>query len=385
MLKVVSSIVGLIICFALRAQLESSDIYPISIDDDGNYSGYEALVQNNDIRLFALGEHWHNIKSVPKATFKLLKFLNENANVTVLAIEQGKSVAWMINSYLRSGDENMLSHITRNTMFWGKEHREFFRDLRNFNLQVSQEKQITVESIDIEYKMESAVFVINELIESKPLPEELNSTVGEFKRVYEETKVERESYDGIAVFFYYDRDFIQGLVIRTLADLEERSENYIDFFEDDFTTFATMILEMDDGLTFDYTNANQNYKFRDRIIYKNFIDLKDQYPNAGILCPIGMRHVENGSSLANLSNKPNSPFFNEVAIIRISALYNKAINAGDLKKINFNYPKQLKTNSATLIYHNPENSFLKSKKYDYTVFINENGSLTRFENILTER
>lgn len=384
MAKLVFTILFLAGHWGLLAQLQSSNIQAININDDGDYAGYD-LIDTDSITLFALGEHWHNIKRVPAATLKLLKYLNQTAGVKILAIEQGKSVAWMINQYLNSGDTIMLTHITRNTMFWAQEHREFFQELRNYNLEIPKSRQIVVKSIDIEYKMESAIFVINQFIENKDVPDNLTPTVGEFKRIYEETKAERESYEGIAIMFYYDRDFVQDLLVRTIADLEEKSGTYIDYFGEDFTAFATMILEMDDGLTFDYTNANQNYKFRDKIIYKNFSELVEEYPETRILCPIGIRHVEKGSSIHSLKTKANSPLHQQVSIIRISSLYNRAINAGDLKKINFNYPKQLKKNKGTLIRHDENEAFLKSKRYDYTIFINENGMLTPFENILTEQ
>ena len=104
-----------------HAQDLTSDITPISVEDDHDFSGYD-LLEIQDQRLFVLAEHWHNIQSVPKATLKLLQFLHGRANVRILAIEHGKSVASMINQYLETGNEEMLKHITRNTMFWGQEN-----------------------------------------------------------------------------------------------------------------------------------------------------------------------------------------------------------------------------------------------------------------------
>lgn len=367
-----------------NGQSASDNIQKISIEDDQNYSGYD-LIATEGVQLFALGEHWHNIRKVPRATMKLLEYLHKEANVRILAIEQGKSVAMMINQYLQDGDTLMLEHITRNTMFWGKENRDFFKDLREFNQGLNPGDEIVVQSIDIEYKMESAIFMINQFIGSQEVPTPLSSTVGEFQRVYMETKEHREQFDGLAVMFYYDRAFIQNLIIATINDLEKNSDLYIEFFGNQFTDFATMVLEMDDGLTFDYTNPNNNYKFRDRIIYKNFLSLIDENPGAGILCPIGMQHTLKGSSIQKLKEDASSPIKDQVSIIRISALYNKMINAPDLRKVNFNYPQQLKVNQATLIKHDPEDPALKNKKgFDYTFFINSNGSLTPFENILTE-
>ncbi|MEM7296893.1 MAG: hypothetical protein AAF391_01340 [Bacteroidota bacterium] len=377
------SIILLVLSCLVYAQTTPS-LRPFSVESDNDFGGYD-LLDIEDQKLFVLAEHWHNIRAVPKATLKTLRYLHTHGNVRILAIEQGKSVADMINLYLDSGDSTMLKHITRNTMFWGVEHRSFFKELRAFNLSLQSEERIKVQSIDIEYKMESAIFRINQLIGKKVIPASLQSTVGEFQRIYNETKEHREMYEGIAIMYYYDRDFVQQLVISSINDLEDNSQVYIDFFEDDFSQFATMILEMDDGLTFDYTNPNNNYRFRDKIIYKNFIQLEKENPDKGILCVIGMRHATKGSSIYDLNNRSSSPLQGKVMNIRISALYNKSINAGDLKKINFNFPKQLKVNSATLIKHDPGNSALKSSKdFDYTLFINESGSLTSFENILTE-
>ncbi|MEM6735048.1 MAG: erythromycin esterase family protein [Bacteroidota bacterium] len=364
---------------------DSKLVNSINIESNDNFSGFETI-EIADQQLFVLAEHWHNIKSVPKATLKLLRYLHKHANVRVLAIEHGKSTAFMINEYLLTGDELMLQHITRNTMFWAKENRKFFKDLRAFNLTLPEKDRVIVKSIDIEYKMEAAIFMINQFIGSKTIPDSLKTIIGEFRRIYEETKIHRESYEGLAIMYYYDREWIQQLIIETINDLEDNSEQYIDFFDEDFTQFATMILEMDDGLTFDYTNPNQNYRFRDRLIYKNFTELLESYPSVGILCPIGMRHVMKKSSIHNLEHRESSPVKGRVMNIRISALYKNFINASDLKKINYNYPKQLKVNDATLIKHIPENKILRSNKgFDYTIFINENGVLTPFEKVLNER
>lgn len=368
----------------LFSQTENSHFTTISIEDDHEYEGYE-LLETSDNQLFVLAEHWHNIQKVPKATLKLLRYLHKEANVRILAIEQGESVAFMINGYLESGDTIMLKHITRNTLFWGKENRQFFIDLRNFNLTLPVSERIGVWSIDIEYKMASAIYVINELIGQNNIPEPLSQTLGAFKFLFDDTKEHREQYDGLATMFYYDKELVTDLVLKTLNDLEVNSKEYISFFDDEFVQFATLILEMDDGLTFDYTNPNTNYKFRDRLIYKKTLDLIEDNPDTGILCVIGMRHATKGSSMRKLNDLSFSPLYGKVMTIRVSALLNKLITSSDLKRFNFSHPKQLKSNSATLIKHDPDDSALKSsKEFDYTIFINASGNLTPFENVYTE-
>lgn len=369
---------------SLFAQFSNSNHKTISIENDDNFQGFE-LLDTSDNQLFVLAEHWHNIQKVPEATLKLLKYLHQEGNVRILAIEQGESAAFMINSYLESGDTILLKHITRNTLFWGKENRQFFKDLRAFNLSLPESEQIGVWSIDIEYKMASAIYVINKLIEDKEIPKSLQATVGAFQYLFEDTREHREQYDGLAVMFYYDKELVEGLVLKTLNDIEINSEEYISFFGDDFVQFATLILEMDDGLTFDYTNPNTNYKFRDRLIYNKTIELVEENPNTGILCVIGMRHATKGSSMRKLNDLSFSPLYGKVMSIRISALLNKLITSSDLKRFNFNYPQQLKSNPASLIKHDPDDSALKSsKEFDYTLFINATGNLTPFEKVFTE-
>lgn len=370
----------LISCVISFAQIPSN-IQSVSIEKDENFEGFDQLALDSN-KLFVLAEHWHNIRTVPRATMKVLRYLHRHGNVRILAIEQGASAAHMINSYLKSGDTTMLRHIARNTMFWGKENWAFFEDLREFNQSIPEADRVFVKSIDIEYKMESAIYVINQLIGDKEIPQSLISTVGVFKQLFDNTKVHRESFQGLSVMYYYNREVVESLVLKTIDELERKSEEYTNFFEDDFVQFATMILEMDDGLTFDYTNPNNNYKFRDRLIYKKFISLMEEYPDNGVLCVIGMRHASKGSSISKLDKLDFSPLKDQVMIIKISALFNKLIISSDLRKLNFNYPDQLKVNPATLIKHTTSDAALRSSKdFDYTLFINSSGELTPFENV----
>lgn len=377
------SAICLFLAILVQAQT-SPNLRVLSIEKDKDFNGFE-LLELKDERVFVLAEHWHNIRTVPRATMKLLRFLHENANVRILAIEQGASAAYMINKYLHSGDSLILRQITRNTMFWGQENYAFLQDLYEFNQTLPKAYRVFVKSIDVEYKMESAVFVINDLIDEKMVPESLSQTVGVFQQMFEDTRNHREQFDGLSVMYYYDRDFTSQLVNNTLVDIENRSSVYQDFFGRDFEQFSTMIRDMSNGLIFDYTNPNTNYKFRDGIIHTKFEELLTTYPDEGVLCVIGMRHATKGSSIYKLNSADSSPAFGKVMKIRVSALFKNTFKTSDLRRINFSYPKQLRTQRATLIKHDPNDPALRSaKSFDYTLFLNDNGELTPFRNVLTE-
>ena len=146
-----------------------------------------------------------------------------------------------------------------------------------------------------------------------------------------------------------------------------------------------MIDDMHNGLIFDYTNPNTNYKFRDNLIYQRFVDLSAKFPNKGVLCPIGMRHTNKSSSVFKLNHLENSPLNGKVCNIRITALSGKNFPSPDLRRVNFTYPNILKTNEATLIKHTEDDPPLKVNRwFDYTIFINDGGSITPFEKVLRE-
>jgi hypothetical protein len=372
---------GCILVSSLVAAQSSSNLTSISIQNDQQFSGYDLLREPNK-RLFVLGEHWHNIQAVPEASLKVLQYLHQSHGVRVLAIEQGTSAALMVNQYLESGDTTLLRDIARYTMFWAREHRVFFTQLRAYNLELPKDQRIQVKSIDIEYKMESAVYVINQWLDGKTVPDSLSSTLGEFVRIFKETRQHRESYQNLLVHFYYDKSYMKELVAITRQDLYLQPDAYRHVLTDRFEDFSQMITDMLHGLAFDYTNPLTNYKYRDALIEEKFLQLAEEYPTTGILCIIGMRHMEKRSSIYKLNERSGSPWENQVVKVRVSALYNGGFFSGDLRRINFAHPDQLKDQDATLIKHEASDASLHSKKgFDYTLFLNRNGQLKPFENV----
>ncbi len=379
-IRVFASCIFLLSISAISAQSSSSNLATISIEKDNNFDGFEMLSLENQ-KLFVLAEHWHYIRSVPKATMKILRYLHQQGNVRILAIEQGQSVAHLINQFLSTGDTLVLRKITRNSMFWGKENYAFFQDLREFNMTLSDDEHIVVQSIDIEYKMEPAILVINELIGDKSIPTSLEPTLGRFQQMFEESQEHREQFDVLAVLHYYDKKITTQLVEYTLYELRNDSSRYIEFFGSNYDQFYTMIEDMFHGLIFDYTNPNSKYRFRDRLIYGKITELVNNNPNNAILCVIGMRHATKRSSISKLNTNSSSPLLSKVLKIRISAMHNKSILSGDLHRINFTFPNQLKTQKATMIKHDSNDPTFKSKKgFHYTMFINNDGNLTPYTN-----
>ena len=292
-------IIGLLIAFSpIHAQpATSGNLSAIDIKSECDFSGF-GLLQTWGKRYFFLGEETsHNLKQTPAVTFKFLKYLHKEANVRVLAIEHGYSVAYLINQYLSNPDSMLLRQISRNTMYWGKENYYLIRQLARFNSQLPDTEKITVEAIDIEYKAESAVLLVNKLISTKKIPKELDITLGGFKRIFEEKRSHREQFDGLIVPFYYDKARISSLVATTVGHLRDNDVLYKDFFGADFTHFARMIRDLESGiLNYNYIRPRKHLRFRDDIMFNRMVDIALRHKEKNILCVVGSRHIEKGFS-----------------------------------------------------------------------------------------
>ena len=370
--------VGFLSCHAQPIYHEY--VNSIDIDSNDNYDGFQFL-DTEEKHLFFLAESQHAIRMTPVVTLKFLKYLHDEANVRILAIEHGYSVEYLINQYLDRQDTTLLRQISRNSMYWGKENYAFLKELALYNNQLPDNEKILVKSIDIEYKQESALLLIRKLIGEKEIPIPLIPTLGEFKRIVDDKKEHREQFDGLNLLFYYDKAEVANLVSSSLSHIESSKKLYSDFFNDDFTHFNTIIEDLEKGIRFDYTNSNSNYKYRDDIIYEKFVSLIEEHPNTGILCAIGLRHTTEKSSGNRLDSQAGSPLVNKVMTIRISALQKKGISKKNLRKLNDSLDDFLLTNRSTLIKHDKTVRFLRQAGlYDYTLFINDVNKLTPFKN-----
>jgi hypothetical protein len=339
-----------------------------------------SLLDTRSKQFFFLGESRHGMRQTPSVMLTLLKHLNKTANTRILALEHGYSVAYMLNKYLATKDSVLLREISKNSMLWGKENYTFIQDLAVYNDQLPSDQKIIVRSIDIEFKAEPAVFVINEFIGNRTIPMILQKTLGEFKKIFDEKNVHRQSFDGLNIFHYYDRKRMVAMITDTYLDYQINKTIYSEFFGSNATHFDRIIQDLYAGyVRFNARRPNANFKFRDDIIYQRFVDLMNGYPTTGILCTIGAAHLKPKSSGSRSPVKDQS-----LTIVVHGDLKGRILNR-KLRNLNSYLDGALSKNDFTLIRHADNVKRFKSSfaQCNYSIFMRDGKELTPFEKSFT--
>lgn len=111
-----------------------------------------------DAEVFFIGEV-HGVSENYQFTLKLLKELNNKYGLKNFIAEVGYSSAWMLNSYIESGDEQLLETVLEGSTgtFFGTQDSEWFlRSLRVYNLSVPDTQRIKYDGLDLDHQPASA-------------------------------------------------------------------------------------------------------------------------------------------------------------------------------------------------------------------------------------
>jgi hypothetical protein len=295
---------------------QPASISNINLAYDEDFSGFDVLDTKNGRNIFVIAEDMHNRRPTPAMCYKLLRYLHEQKDIRVFAIEHGTSTAFLLNRFLSTGDTTLLREITRHSFFWSIEHFEFWVRLYEWNTSLSLDRRVIVESADIEIKQESVVLAMNILLQGRSIPEEL-SELQEFQAIYREKESHRNKFAALNTRYYYDKQRCANLTHRILADLQRQPSMYKKFFGNEYELFRTMMTDLSSQYEFDY-KTGVKFMFRDDIMYQKLLGLCLKYP-AGFFHLVGGRHTQAGTSSYKLKYDEASPAKGKVAFINLTA------------------------------------------------------------------
>ena len=181
---------------------------------DPNYNIREDLslmdsdLENNNV--FLIGEN-HGVKANVILRMKFLCYFKEKTNFKYYIYELPHSVAYFLNKYLDSGDENILKEAYRffnGTYAWNSDEYNHWKDLYKYNKTLSKEDKLIILGIDIEHQPKNAFIYMRDCLTKNNLGGQLsdyiskyidkeNGTNEELKQVYEwinEELVKNEDY-----------------------------------------------------------------------------------------------------------------------------------------------------------------------------------------------
>ena len=181
--------------FKLEKELfKSSSIIDINDLEFRGLSLMDSDLYENEI--FFAGENHGSVKSMEMNMY-LLKYFVEKGNIKYILYEGGYCTGELLNNYLETGDENILSFIQdafSGTSVYTMEHYNLLKHIYNYNLTLSEDKKLKFVGVDIEHQPNVAIRYIRSLIPDKEINDE---EVREFIDILK--SIPKQNYNNILV------------------------------------------------------------------------------------------------------------------------------------------------------------------------------------------
>ncbi|PKP44464.1 MAG: hypothetical protein CVT95_11005 [Bacteroidetes bacterium HGW-Bacteroidetes-12] len=231
---------------------------------------------------FVIGEE-HYAKGNIEVQLMLFKYLHNNKNVNHLLIEQGNSLAILLNLYLKTGDEKIFDRI-----WFMKMDIVFFSKLKAYYDSLPKNRKFIIHGVDYEKKgiefVEIAILKIVEyLIQNKAVLSE--HTLDYIKN--------KEFKYGNLGSDYYKHDAIQE-IFSFLSEIEKNpnlhKEEFGEYYEDLLALYRALKVDVK-GVKYKENTFHPLREDREKLIYNQIIELKKLYPNDRFFCVFGTAHI----------------------------------------------------------------------------------------------
>lgn len=244
----------------------------------------ELSVIDQDIEgkeIFLTGES-HGFKSNSQLEMKFLKYFKAKTNFKYLLSEDSYSNTYYINQYLKSGDEEILKTVfkeTEGTFFWTKDRYEFFKKLYTYNQSLPKADQIEMVGVDIEHQWRTSFKFLNELLPENDPPKALTESIKKLESIYITTKNAT------------DMSLVKASSQSLQDDIIQHNDAFRAYLAEDFDAFKHVndnILNALDA----YSKSDEQWNStRDAYIYNNFKKLHTKLPKGKYYGQWGLNHI----------------------------------------------------------------------------------------------
>ncbi len=281
----------------------------------------------NDKRVVFTSE-FHGTELNFELKMNMFKYLNENHDFNVYISETGYGSAFVINHYIRTGEEEYLDFLMNqleNTFSYSLNNYEYFKNMHEYYLET--EKDFIFTGIDVEHQFATALLAIEIILD----------------------KIENNDFPVIFEDFEIIINFLRSIEFKRSGYAEDTSRNIIDFY-------SNLYLDYSDNETF-YENIFGNdfihlksivenslftlklyYEFdkddeiitfddidREVRIYDNFLFISQMYPDTNYYGQWGAFHTS-----LNIINEETLAYYinsNELFKDKVLSIYSYYINS----------------------------------------------------------
>lgn len=274
----------------------------LSLDRQTSYIHEHIKVNNcSDFTFFLHGEI-HSVSSNPQTKLDFLKYYYKEANVRNLVIEAGYASAYLLNLYLKTGNEN---YICKDFNFFSNEnYRKFWEDLYLYNDSLTE--KIKIIGIDDNESLLSWYKAIEVLFEHKIPLDFLNNN-----QLVRKVIITSKKTNGLTDLYREGViDSLRSLKRDFIIDYNKSPSKYFEMLRND-SLHLRYIIENDVSINRTrHTNKNM-YNNLHKLINESQVNMGSFFGQ------FGSAHVENHNrSLTHfLNNYEGSIFHNKVLTI----------------------------------------------------------------------
>ncbi len=325
-------------------------------------------------QFFFMGEeHWKTINTQLQLSFLL--YLHQKAGVQNLIVEGGYSFGFLINEYLRTGNEGILRKALTNIPVCPEDQRAMYRQLYAYNQKLDPEDRIQVTGIDVEHSPELALQALYTLRpDDREVPRRIRKQLHQLAELHESP--------------YIVKSDVRRFFKRFARSVERHAEEHRDYWGADFGRVALLAENTLAGYDFKLIKAmifEDTWQEREAQMFRNFVVLQPYMANGGYFAQFGVLHTDLYQSsqwefptLAQRLNRlQESPVSDQVLTIsryvremdeRYEDLGKGEPLANMIRDVERRYPGQVVICNMT----GPQSPFPNlSRNFQYMIFIDE--------------
>lgn len=251
--------------FKLEKELfKSSSIIDINDLEFRGLSLMDSDLYENEI--FVAGENHGSVKSMEMNMY-LLKYFVEKGNIKYILYEGGYCTGELLNNYLETGDENILTFIQdafSGTSVYTMEHYNLLKHIYNYNLTLSEDKKLKFVGVDIEHQPNVAIRYIRSLIPDKEINDE---EVREFIDILK--SIPKQNYNNI--------------LVDAIEIMNKNQEAIRAYFGEKFFNISLAIRNL---------SISNSQQVREKYIISNFIEQYEYLPKGKWFGQFGGFHTQ---------------------------------------------------------------------------------------------
>lgn len=232
----------------------------------------QSNLENHSIFLF--GEK-HGMVYNEIIDYKLLQYLYYNAGVRYYIEEMGYGNSALINQYIHTGDIGILDTVFNGltgTQSGNLSLYEKWKKVYEFNSSLPENDKLTVIGLDVEFQIELSLYHLWSLLPSQNPPAQIESIINRLKNYRFITSYEEKYQFGAEIS----------------ENITMYSEDYINFLGNNYFDFSFTARNIKRTLAMNPENYNH---CREEIIYRNFVELYQHFPEGKYYGKWGKEHV----------------------------------------------------------------------------------------------